>query len=109
MDVRVTAPVNPVQNPGRERRPEITMQRRHCPFLDAAAKPAAHDEFRAFAESLHKRSQLPKIISKVRIAHDNPFAPDVTGRIDIGAAEAAFGSAQNFASMRQDDLGRPVG
>src|SRR5215216_3067480 len=54
MNVGKVAAINPVQNPVRERRPEVTVQFRHSVFFDAALEPAAHDELRAFAEFLHE-------------------------------------------------------
>ena len=63
MDVGKVAAINPVQNPVRERRAEVTVQFRHRAFLDAASKPAAHDELRAVPEFLHERSDFAKIVS----------------------------------------------
>src|ERR1700738_1229582 len=54
MDVGIMAAVDPIQNPGSERRPEIAMQTGHRSALDTAAEAAAHDELSTFAERFHE-------------------------------------------------------
>src|SRR5205085_3617250 len=108
MNVRVTAPVDPVQNPGRERRAKIAMQSRHLSYHNTAAKSASHDKLRALPESFDEKGNLPEIIGEVGVAHNNPLSADVTGRVDISAAQAALRSAQDFTSMRENGLRRLI-
>src|SRR4029450_12273354 len=62
MDIGIVAAINAVENPICERRPEVTVQFRHCSLLDAASEATTHDKLRSLSKFLHERSQLPKII-----------------------------------------------
>src|SRR4051794_15822387 len=85
------------------------MQPGHGALLDAATKPAAHYELRAFAKRLHERRELAEVISQIGVAHDNPPAADVVARIDIGAAESSSRRPQHFAAVGENYLGSSVG
>src|SRR4051812_15098376 len=105
MNVGITAPVDPVQDPRRERRAKIPMQSRHSSFFDAAAEPATHHKFSALPESFNEGDKLSEIVGQVGITHNNPLPPDVADRVYVGAAQAALGSAQDFPAMGENDLG----
>src|SRR5690242_9256744 len=85
------------------------MQPGHGPIFDRAPKPAAHDKLRTIPKLLHKRSQLAKVVSEIRVAHHDPFSSDERYCINIGAPQTARRRAQDFCAMRKSDLGRLIG
>ena len=108
MDVGEVARVENVQDPGRDWRPQIAVQRWHRTGLDVAAEPRAHHELEPRAELLDECDQLAEVVRAVRVAHEHVLAADVRQGIDVGAAQAALGRLEHARAARQRDLPGPV-
>src|ERR1043165_7857553 len=85
------------------------MQPGHRGLLDTASKSAAHDELRAVAKGCNERRELAKVISQIGVAHNDPLAPDVSGRVNISPAKSSFRRPQHFAAMGERYLRSSVG
>ena len=105
-ECRKTGPIHDVQDPGRQRRSEIAVQRRHRAVFDGALEPGAHDELVARPEFLDERADLAEIIGAVRVAHQDVLPPDERDRVDIGPAETALRRLQNPARRARRRLRR---
>src|SRR5262249_12699161 len=104
MDVGEVAGKDGVQDPCRNRRSEIAVQRRHGSGLDVPAKARAHDEFRTGPKSLDERGKLPKIVRTVAISHQHVLSADERERVLIGATEAALRSSEHARPSAQGKL-----
>ena len=74
VDVGEVAREEPVEDPRRDRRPEVAVQRRHRAGLDGAPQARAHDELVALAELLDERLELAEVVGAVGVAHDHVTA-----------------------------------
>src|SRR5207302_9278932 len=57
VNIRISAMINAIQYPGRERCSEITVEAWHGPFFDAAAETASHHKFGAILKRLDEGRQ----------------------------------------------------
>src|SRR4029450_8576647 len=62
VNVRVTAAVNSVEDPGRERCPEIAMQTRHRSGFDRSLASRTHYKLCAGTKRVDKGLEIPKIV-----------------------------------------------
>src|SRR6478735_8729314 len=99
VDVRELAPEDTVENPRRDRRTEIAVQRRHRPGLDRPSPARAHHELEAFVEALDERRQSPEVVRAVGVSHEDVAAPYVGQGVDVGPAETALRSLEDSGAM----------
>ena len=108
VDVGELAAEDDVQDPRRDRRAEVAVQRRHRAGLDVAAEARAHDELVAVAELLDERRELAEVVRAVAVAHDDVLAADVRERVDVRPTEAALRRRSTRAPRGERDLGRAI-
>src|ERR1022692_4644845 len=108
MNIRVVAPIDAIENPSRQRCAEVPVQSWHRPLLDAASQAAAHDKLRSFSKLLNERSQFPKVVGQVRVAHHDPFSADIRNGIDVRPAKPTLRRAEDLAAMPKNNLGRII-
>jgi len=88
--------------------PEVFVEPRHRPGLDAAAKAVTHHDVMAFTEFFNESGHFREVVAVVRIAHDDEWAARSGDAGAQGGAVTALGHANHSRAVLFRNLNRTV-